>query len=187
MAAEAGFQIGAARAQHNRCGDAAGKCQIGANGRCAVTAAVRQFELLAGPHWRAPVRRNGFAIQTGVEIIAGQCEAGVAAKAYFAGAHGDFETGGLARIAHQQIGADQRQGVQGAAGMDAKLALAVSSEILYGAEDAWLENLYHLAIRSTVKRTRSPARSKVGGFFAGSNSDSAVRPSTCQPPGELCG
>src|SRR5580765_972999 len=120
----------------------------------------------------------------GIEVVAGEREAGIGGEAYLARAHGDFESGSVDGIADQQIGGTEREAVQGAAGADAEPAMSGPAEILHGGEHAGLDDFHHLAVRSTVKRTRSPGRSKVGGVHAGSNSDREVRPSNCQPPGE---
>lgn len=184
MATEAGLEIGAARAEHQRHVDAAGHRQPDPD---RLRHAAAQHQRLAGPHGHAPVGRQRDAIEPGAEIAAGQRDAGVGLEAQFAAAHGQLDAGGAGRVAHQPVGQGQRQRIERAAGTDAELALAMAAQVLDRGQQARLDDDDHDSMRSTTNRTRSPGRSRVGAAACGSNSSIGVRPISCQPPGDASG
>mmetsp|Transcript_3722 Transcript_3722/g.10234 ORF Transcript_3722/g.10234 Transcript_3722/m.10234 type:complete len:248 (+) Transcript_3722:728-1471(+) len=157
QAAEAGLEVGAARAQHRLDRDAAADRDIAAH----AASRSRQLQHLARVRGAAPAGPQRPAVETGVGVGAGQRDPGVGLKPQDGRAERELQAGGARRIAHQQIAGLQRQLVQRAAEADATVAPARPAQVLDGGQRPRAQHLDHG--RSATKRTRSPGASSVGG------------------------
>ncbi len=124
------------------------------------------------------------------KIGAGESDDGAAFEGELAAGESHFQGGRIFRIAHQEVGGAESEGIGGTRGGDAVLGETEAAEILHGGEEAGGEDVQAgqaRASREGRKRMRSPIRRRGGGEAARSKRLSVVRPMRRQPPGEASG
>ena len=118
-----------------------------------------------------------------IDVGAAQGDAGGALEAQSRPRERDFQRGGVAAIADQQVRDRVRVRIQRTGAADAEMSISLTPAVLHGGQRAGSQHPYRHGPATGTKRTRSPGESNDGGECRGSNNTVSVRPMMRQPPG----
>ena len=178
---EAGAGVAGATAQHGRHGEAAAHGEVRPHSVCGPP----QGELVPRAQAQGDARPLGAPRRRQRHGGTGHGDHDVPGRDEPQAAEQDLEAGGAGLVADEPLRERVRSPVERARRSHPPLLAPRPAEVLHQRERPGVEHLEsHARHRSTgTKRTRSPGASRAGGSAASSNTDAAVRPSRCQPPG----